>query len=164
MEQYNNLRKVLNEFGQAFINLVADKIIEADGIATGEMLNTLDFDVRQEGGHFTVYLEHTDYFPYYDQGTEPHWPPKEPIIQWVQNKPIYPDADANGNLPTVEELAFLISRKIARDGTEARNVFEAAKQQLIPEWEEKFSAALAQDIMDDYLSGKNFNDWDILKI
>lgn len=164
MEEFKNLKKTLNEFGQAFVNLVADKIIEADGIATGEMLNTLDFDVRKEGGHFTVYLKHTDYFPYYDQGTSPHFPPREPIEKWIQDKPVYPEADSNGKLPTVEQLAFLIARKISRDGTEARNVFEAAKQELIPEWEPKFSAALAQDIMDDYLNGKDFNDWDLLKI
>lgn len=164
MEEFNNLRNVLNEFGQAFVNLVADKIIESDGIATGNMLNTLDFDVRKEGGHFTVYLKHTDYFPYYDQGTPPHFPPRAPIKKWIQDKPIYPEEGSDGKLPTVEQLAFLIARKISRDGTEARNVFDAAKNELIPEWEPKFSAALAQDIMDDYLNGKDFNDWDILKV
>lgn len=164
MEQFNNLTAILKEFGQEFVNLVADKIIEADGIASGEMLNTLDFDVRKEGGHFTVYLKHTDYFPYFDQGTRPHWPPKDSIIKWIQDKPIYPEADANGKLPTVEQLAFLISRKISEDGTEARNVFDIAKKELIPKYEQLFADALAKDIMEDYLAGKNFNDWDILKV
>ena len=165
MEQWNNLRRVLNDFGRDFVNLVADKIIEADGITTGNMLNSLDFDVRKEGGHFSVYLLHTDYFPYYDQGTEPHWPPYDStektfpqIAKWIQDKPIYSE------LPTVEQLAFLIARKISRDGTEARNVFEAAKQELIPKYEDKFEEALAQDFIEDYLNGNDINDWDILKI
>lgn len=162
--QFKNLERVLNDFGNDFVNYVADKIIEANGIATGEMLNTLDFEVMKENGHYTVYLKHTDYFTYFDEGTEPHWPPREPIEQWVKDKPIYPEPDGRGNLPTVEQLAFLIARKISRDGTEARNVFEAAKQEIIPRYEEKWNEALAQDFMDNYLNGYDINDWDILKI
>lgn len=158
-QEYKNLTKVLNDFGVEFVNLLADKIIEADGIASGEMLNTLDFNVRKEGLYytFTVYLKHTDYFPYFDQGTRPHWPPKDPIIKWIQDKPIYPEADANGKLPTVEQLAFLISRKISQDGTEARNVFDAAKKELIPKYEQLFADALAKDIMEDFLNSDDFN-------
>lgn len=164
MEEYRNLRKVLDDFGRDFMNLVADKIIEANGIATGEMLNTLDFEVLREGGHFTVYLKHTDYFPYFDQGTKPHFPPREPIEKWIQDKPIFPEPDDEGNLPTVEQLAFLIARKISRDGTEARNVFETAKAELVPKYEPLFAEALRDDFIEDYLNGKNINDWDILKI
>lgn len=164
MEQWNHLRQVLNDFGNDFVNLVADKIIEADGIATGEMLNTLDFEVRKENGHFSVYLKHTDYFTYFDKGTEPHFPPREPIEKWIQDKPIFPEPDDDGRLPTVEQLAFLIARKISRDGTEARDVFETAKVELIPQYEQKFADALAEDFMEDYLNGKTINDWDILKI
>lgn len=160
--EFRHLRECLNEFGQAFVNQVADNIIEADGIATGEMLNTLDFEVRREDNAYVVYLKHTDYFPYYDEGTEPHWPPSDAIQKWIQDKPIYPEADSNGRLPTVEQLAFLIARKISEDGTEARNVFEKAKATLIPEWEPKFSEALAQDVMEEYMAGA-LDDWNILK-
>lgn len=170
MEQWNHLRQVLNDFGNDFVNLVADKIIEADGIATGEMLNTLDFEVRKEGGHFSVYLKHTDYFTYFDKGTGPRTGNKgshklrDAITQWIQDKPVYPTPDDDGRLPTVEQLAFLIARKISRDGTEARDVFETAKVELIPQYEQKFADALAEDFMEDYLNGKTINDWDILKI
>ena len=171
MEQWNHLRKVLNDFGNDFVNLVADKIIEADGIATGEMLNTLDFDVRKESGHFSVYLKHTDYFTYFDKGTKPHMPPYDPvaktfpdIVKWIQDKPIYPKPDDNDRLPTVEQLAGAIAMSITKNGTEARDVFETAKVELIPQYEQKFADALAEDFMEDYLDGKTINDWDILKI
>ncbi len=162
--RFDNLERVLNEFGQAFVNAVADYIIEADGIATGNMLNTLDFSVEKENGHYVVYLNHTDYFKYFDEGTEPHFPPVEPIQKWVQDKPVYPTADSNGKLPTVEQLGFLIARKISRDGTEARNVFERAKQSVIPEYEQKMADALAQDFINNYLNGYSVEDWQILKI
>lgn len=162
--EHNNLRRVLEEFGRDFVNLVQDKIIEADGIATGNMLNTLDFDVVQENGHLTVYLLHTDYFQYYDKGSSPHFPPREPIMRWIQDKPVYPTADDNGRLPTVEQLAFLIARKISEDGTEGRDVFETAKAQLIPMYEEKIAEAVRDDFVEEYLNGGNINEWNLLKI
>lgn len=163
--QFTNLERVLNEFGQEFVNAVADEIIKAEGIASGEMLNTLDFEVVKENGSYVVYLDHTDYFQYFDKGTAPHWPPREPIEKWINDKGL-PTSDSTGwgDLPTVRELAFLISRKISENGTEARDVFEKAYMTVVPKYEEKWNEALAQDIMDNYLNGYNVEDWEILKI
>lgn len=161
--EWNNLQAVLNDFGRDFMNLVADKIVEADGVATGEMLNTLDFEVRQAGSYFAVYLKHTDYFTYFDKGTRPHWPPRSAIEKWVQDKPVLPYPDKNGKLPTVEQLAFLISREISENGTEARDVFEKAKAELFPKYEQLINEAVEKDVMADFLAGGPLNGLHILK-
>lgn len=165
-----HLIKVLNDFGNEFVRRIQDRIIEKDGIASGEMLNQMDCEVRKEGVKWILYLKHVDYFTYWNDGTAPHWPPQEPIRKWIQAKPIYPDPDKRGKLPTVEQLAFLISRAMAglspdpskKGGTEGRDVFDEVKNELLPKYEPLIAQAQADDFKENYLSGKNFMEWGIL--
>lgn len=50
-------------------------------------------------------------------GTKPHWPPIEPLVDWVHHKLGVPMAEARG-------VAFLVARKISRKGTEGAHMFE----------------------------------------
>lgn len=50
-------------------------------------------------------------------GTKPHWPPIEPIADWVRAKLGVPRAEAGS-------VAFLVARKISRKGTEGAHMFE----------------------------------------
>ncbi len=50
-------------------------------------------------------------------GTKPHWPPIEPLVDWVHHKLGVPVAEARG-------VAFLVARKISRKGTEGAHMFE----------------------------------------
>jgi len=50
-------------------------------------------------------------------GTRPHWPPIEPIADWVVAKLGVPRAEAGS-------VAFLVARKISRKGTEGAHMFE----------------------------------------
>lgn len=52
---------------------------------------------------------HAEYLHF---GTRPHWPPPEPIREWVRKKLAVEASEVNS-------VAFLISRKIATDGTKA---------------------------------------------
>ncbi|MGE4334583.1 MAG: hypothetical protein AB7E55_01230 [Pigmentiphaga sp.] len=59
------------------------------------------------------------YAIYMDRGTRPHWPPVQPIREWVKRKRI-----AIGE-EQVKQVAFLISRKIARFGIKGRHFMKA---------------------------------------
>lgn len=50
-------------------------------------------------------------------GTKPHWPPIEPIADWVVAKLGVPRAEAGS-------VAFLVARKISRKGTKGVHMFE----------------------------------------
>jgi len=52
-------------------------------------------------------------------GTKPHWAPIDPIQDWVEHKlGVSPDES--------RAVAFMVARKIARDGTEGAHMFENA--------------------------------------
>jgi len=50
-------------------------------------------------------------------GTRPHWPPIEPIADWVHAKLGVPRAEAGS-------VAYLVARKISRKGTKGAHMFE----------------------------------------
>jgi hypothetical protein len=154
-----NLIKVLNEFGQELKQLLKENIEAEGGVATGDMLNSIDYEVDEETGEIVLYLLSTEYFKWWDQGTTAHWPPKEPILKWIENKPIVPEEriDSKGNhyLPTVDQLAFLIRRKIAGEsptgkpgGTPSHGRLKAVADLLSDTYAERIGAAIIQDFME----------------
>jgi hypothetical protein len=48
------------------------------------------------------------------------FPNIDAIKKWIQVKPVIPTVQSNGKIPTLSQLTYLISRKIARDGIEPR--------------------------------------------
>ena len=65
-------------------------------------------------------------------GSRPHWPPLEPIQLWVQRKLRVAPA-------RVKSVAFLVARKIARRGTQARQIFTLGLEDAKPQMIEIFS-------------------------
>lgn len=48
------------------------------------------------------------------------FPNIDAIKKWIQVKPVIPTVQSNGKIPTLNQLTYLISRKIARDGIEPK--------------------------------------------
>lgn len=95
---------------------------------------------------YEVVMDLNSYWKYLENGTAPHWPPREAILNWVQIKPILPTPDANGRIPSEKSLAFLISRAISKHGTKASHGLQRTKDSIIPMYAERLSAALGHDV------------------
>lgn len=154
--EWTNTERVLEEFGAYFRNLLQDRIIEEDMIASGELLNDLDYVIDAGENQWTVSVKIKDYFRYIDEGTEgPYKGTKggttlrDAIKKWVSVKPVLPEVDSNGKLPTVDQLVFLISRKIARDGIEGREIWEPTVKEAVDMYEQKLGDAILDDLGED---------------
>ena len=78
--------------------------------------------------------------------TEPHWPPPSAILKWIMAKPVLPRPMKNGKLPTPQQLAFLIGRKIAVFGTEGIPDLTDSVQDMNTAFRERIAEALAADM------------------
>lgn len=107
---------------------------------------TITTEVEVDGKKFTASLHMNPYWKYLEEGTRPHWPPRNAILNWVEIKPVIPRPDQNGIKPTNNQLAFLISRKIAKHGTEGTHGFETTREAVLPMYYEKIEQALAEDV------------------
>ena len=91
------------------------KQLQADGKkASGELANTASYTIQIQGSMFTVYFILKDYWKYVENGRRAgRFPPPEAIEKWIQVKRLVPRS-VDGKVPTTKQLAFLISREIAR--------------------------------------------------
>tara|TARA_R110002110_G_scaffold415849_1_gene657894 strand:+ start:92961 stop:93473 length:513 start_codon:yes stop_codon:yes gene_type:complete len=79
-------------------------------------------------------------------GTEPHFPPVEPLKDWVRQKL---DVEAS----EVDHVAFLVARKIASKGTEGKFMFSNAMKEKRAEAVQRFDHAV-QRVRDRLAGGR----------
>ena len=97
-----------------------------------------------DGKYLTISLNLQYYWKYVEDGTKPHFPPVEDILQWIKVKPVLPRKN-NGKLPTQKQLAYLISRKISKVGTKAYKPLNKAMSRF--KLQQKVLKALSQELI-----------------
>lgn len=145
---FENLIRVLDEYARDLKELYQYNLNYDNAVASGELLNSVKYLLQHNGSRFEVSLELADYWKYVEYGRRSgKFPPVDKILNWIRVKPVLP-RPYNGKLPTEQQLAFLISRKIAREGTKARNILELTLEELNEEYDDKISEALTLDLSD----------------
>ena len=114
--------------------------------ASYKLLNSVETVVRRNDDEFTVTINLEDYWIFVENGRKPgRFPPIDKILEWIRIKPVIPYSDSRGRLPTEEQLAFLIARKIAEQGTEPKNVLAETITELNSIYLPKLQQALDRD-------------------
>lgn len=144
--EWTETRRVLEEFAIRLRNLYQDKLIKDDRIATGNLLNSVEYEIQTDTKSITVCLKLEDYFIYIEDGRQPgRFPPVESMIEYIRSKPIIPD-ERSGRLPTENQLAFLIGRKIAQEGFEGGHYLAESQEEVLVEFEDRLSEAVGKDV------------------
>ena len=121
----------LDEYAQRAEELYKRKLTDKGINASYKLLNSVETVVRRNDDEFTVSINLEDYWYYVENGRKPgRFPPVSKILEWVRVKPVIPYTDSRGRLPTEEQLAFLISRKIAEQGTEGKHILYETVDEL----------------------------------
>lgn len=136
-EVFTNLMSALQDYGDAAAEMYRNRLIGDGKVASGKLLDSVRAKVAYRGTEFVVFLELEDWWRYVEKGRKPgKWPPRDKILEWIRIKPVEPRPDKDGNLPTEEQLAFLIQRKIGTEGIEAGNqlaeTLEDLNRQYLP--------------------------------
>lgn len=138
--------EVLERYGQEFIELYKLNLANSGRSASGGLVDSLRYNVVLNDTTFAVDISLRDYWKYIEDGTRPHWPPLSAIRQWIDVKPVIPRPFSNGKLPSPDQLAFLISRKIATVGTEGSHDFERANNELFDRMQMSIAEAVTEDL------------------
>lgn len=107
-----NIQQLLQQFIQA----VREDLAQQNINASSKLSKSLKSVVKQKGKWIEISISLEDYWKYVEYGTRPHFPPIQAIRKWIDVKPVLP-RPMKGKLPTPDQLAFLIARKISRVGT-----------------------------------------------
>lgn len=138
--------EVLERYGREFIELYKLNLANSGRPASGGLVDSLRYNVVLNETTFAVDITLRDYWKYIEDGTRPHWPPLSAIRQWIDIKPVIPRPFDNGKLPSPDQLAFLISRKIATVGTEGSHDFERANKELFDRMQMSIAEAVTEDL------------------
>lgn len=145
--KWTRLTEVLNEFADTFIQNARNNLEANQSNASYNLYNSFEKVIEVGEDYFKVSISLADYWQFLERGRGPgKFPPVDKIKEWIEVKPINPTPLSNGKTPSVEQLSFLISRKIANEGTEGKPFFEPAKEQTIREFEDKINEAIEEDV------------------
>ena len=134
------LIKAYNEFGQEVVTQLINKLRSLDKVASGRLINSLNYKLRETLDGVEIDFEAEDYIKWVDEGRRPgKFAPINPIKKWCKTRGLN------------ENVAYAINYKIKRVGiTPTRfidEVFNDSKiQSLTNKIEDLTSQAIEKNI------------------
>lgn len=145
--EFKNTLSVLNDFGKFLVEEYKDQLILNNVNASDTLYKSVKYTINNRGKYFEVNLSLEHYWKYVENGRKPgKWPPISAIEKWIEIKPVLPRPMSNGKLPTNEQLAFLIARKIGLEGIAPRPLLQQSVEEVWRVMKEFLEEALAKDI------------------
>ena len=142
-----HVQAVMEEMAIAIRNEYQDNLIRNDRIASGDLLNNIEYEITRGDFTYTIYVKMKDYWYYVENGRKAgKWPPIDYILKWITVKPVLPRPNAEGKLPTPQQLAFLIARKIGEEGTEGTQDLRKATDTIWDTFEDRLYEAIDEDV------------------
>ena len=148
-----HLEAVLQQYAAEVKELYKQHLVEADRLASENLINSVETQVETDQGAYLVTITLADYWKYVEDDTKPHWPPVSAILEWIRVKPVIPRPDSRDRIPKPEQLAYLIGRKISREGTEGSHDLALSATECNRKYEPLIAEALAKDL------GAGFRSW-----
>lgn len=149
----SDINKIINGIAEDFVEqmrMVMDSDIgintktkdKKNTLTNSNLYNQLDYNTIDTSKGTTINIMANFYIVYIEAGRPPRHkkaPPVNVIKDWLERKHIKPD---NKNITTVEQLAYVISRAIWRDGYKPRKITPAFMEALDKRWDETTSIQL----------------------
>lgn len=157
--EWKNTKKILDDFGKQFIEAYRQGLINKEANASGELNNSLNYDIAIEDRHISLSIELAEYWKYLEYGCKgkedsypeayynAHFPPVAAIEEWIKVKPVLPQPH-NGKLPTTRQLAYMIARSISLHGVEPRFIFRDAGESVWEQLKDALADAISRDVED----------------
>lgn len=121
--------KSLKNVAEGFIQALKRAFYADDKIASGKLINSLKYEIKYDGKYFSIELDSVKYFEYVNDGRRAgKFPPINDIKNWIRVKGILPLPNDKGKIPTENQLAYLIGRKIALNGIIGTKTLERTKR------------------------------------
>jgi len=166
--KFKNLERYLNSFGKQIVKKAVANLSAAD--KKGALANSIDFFVIKKGKSLTIRFKMASYGQFVDKGVSgtdkkrsykdfkgktlksPYkyttkQPPSRVLDKWIVKKGIAP-RDAKGRFMSRKSISFLIARSIKKKGIQGISFFQKPLMLGMKTYNQKFSTALQQDILD----------------
>lgn len=128
------VQKVLETYGKQVLAEMKNRLINADKVASGTLLNSLEYKVEKEGKTDVLNIYGESYLDYVDKGRPPgKMPPVQAIRAWCKIRGI------------PEKAAYPIAVNIGKFGVKPSNFFTISVTRRAKQLDKLLEAAAAQD-------------------
>lgn len=146
---WENTQAVLSEYSELLKKTYRENLAHEGTNASNTLSDTLSTEVVVDGRTLCVELTLQDYWKYVEYGRKPgKFPPISKIEGWIKVKPVIPRPMKNGKVPKPKQLAFLIGRKIAKQGTKGTQALTRASMRTFSSFQAALEQAIAKDVED----------------
>lgn len=152
MEQtitWDNTQAVLEQYAQQLVAQYRENLTQGKRNASSKLADTVRAEVKVEETVISVELTLQDYWYYVDHGRKAgKMPPISKIEEWIKVKPIIPRpfGKSQKQLPSPRSLAYLIARKIGREGTKGTHDLRNASDMTYNTFKARLEQAIAEDV------------------
>lgn len=146
--RFDTLNTLLSKFINDFMNTYKAFLIRDNKKASGNLIDSIrEYAIVYEGDNITAEISLASYWKYVEYGRKPgRFPPIQNIYSWIDKKPVMPRPIKGLKAPSRKQLAYLVARKIAREGIKPGNQMQEAMNVVWERWKDKISAAIDEDI------------------
>lgn len=146
-QDFTNTAKAIDAFTRDFVEIYKQLLMRDDKKASGNLVNSIkQLQIEFSGNKMSGVISLANYWKYVEYGRRAgKFPPPNKILKWIEIKPVLP-RPVNGIKPTNKQMAFLISRKIAREGIKPGNQFEEALDMTWNRHKDNISNAISADL------------------
>lgn len=146
--EWTNTYETLKQLGTALAEKYRQNLTDAEANASYALYDSVTPIIETDEGSIQVSLSLLDYWKWVEYGTGPgHFPPVDRIRDWINVKPVIPRPFNNGRIPTPQQLAFLISRKIFNEGIEGRELMDMSIREIMETFKDRIEDAITKDVM-----------------
>lgn len=108
---------------QQIADIYKNKMQQAGYDQQGELMR-FNWVTEYNAEMFALYFMLPDYWEFAENGRKPgKFPPPDAILKWIQFKRLVPTSHS-GKIPSTSQLVYLISRKIALQGTQGKHLLQ----------------------------------------
>lgn len=151
---WEHLTETLIKYAELLVTTYKSKLDNEGITASGKLRDSVQYQVQFGDTSIEVGLMLLDYYKWVEGGRLPtmkggNGELKEKIREWIKVKPVLPRPMDNGKLPTEEQLAYLISRKIHKFGYDGRQPLKRSIEEVNDQMLIEIKYAILEDLKAD---------------
>ncbi len=150
---WTNTRAVLEQYANAVQEKYKNNLIAGDRVASGNLVNSIKCYVNAGTDRISVEMRLEEYYKQIEDGRGPTRNNGSGILfpaikNWIRFKRIVPRPNADGTIPTENQYAYAITKKIHREGYQGGHYLQKTMEEVNGQFIKDIEDALSKDIED----------------
>jgi len=145
---YKNVNDKLNDLGRLLVEIFKAQIRAQNKVASGNLLDSVEYQVEIGGNFSAVKVFAADYFRYIVEGRKAGYPSGgdgsflRNLIEWVRVRGLESDDKA------IRSAAYAIRESIFKNGIPPVDLLAFAQKEIEREVDQQFTEALNKDVQE----------------